>query len=68
MSAGSVHANGTDTIVLIHGLWVSALSWDPWIGRYQARGYHVLAPNWPGMETGVEQLRAVTRPRSPASA
>jgi pimeloyl-ACP methyl ester carboxylesterase len=47
----------TDTIVLIHGLWVTALSWEHWIERFQARGYRVLAPNWPGMDIDIEQLR-----------
>lgn len=57
MSEDSVHPNGTDTIVLIHGLWVTALSWEHWVGRYRARGYRVLAPNWPGMDAGTEELR-----------
>jgi alpha-beta hydrolase superfamily lysophospholipase len=47
-----------DTIVLIHGLWMTPLSWEHWIERYRARGYHVLAPAWPGMDVDVEQLRA----------
>ncbi len=57
MSADTVHPNGTDTIVLIHGLWVTALSWEHWARRYQARGYRMLAPNWPGMDGGVDRLR-----------
>jgi alpha-beta hydrolase superfamily lysophospholipase len=57
MSADSAHSAGTDTIVLIHGLWLTALSWEGWIGRYRARGYQVLAPNWPGMDAGIEELR-----------
>jgi pimeloyl-ACP methyl ester carboxylesterase len=47
-----------DTIVLIHGLWVTPLSWENWIERYSRRGYHVLAPAWPGMDVPIEQLRA----------
>ena len=38
MSVDGVHSNGTDTIVLIHGLWLTGLSWERWIRRYQARG------------------------------
>jgi alpha-beta hydrolase superfamily lysophospholipase len=48
----------TDTIVLIHGLWMTPLSWEHWIDRYSARGYKVLAPAWPGMDVDIEQLRA----------
>ena len=47
-----------DTIVLIHGLWMTPLSWEHWIERYRGRGYRVIAPAWPGMDAGVEQLRA----------
>jgi alpha-beta hydrolase superfamily lysophospholipase len=46
-----------DTIVLIHGLWVTPRSWEHWIERYEDRGYHVLAPAYPGLEVEVEALR-----------
>ena len=55
--ADDLHPNGTDTIVLIHGLWVTALIWEQWIARYRARGYRVLAPGWPGLDRGVGELR-----------
>ena len=38
-----------DTIVLIHGLWVTPRSWEHWIERYEGRGYRVLAPAYPGL-------------------
>ena len=47
----------TDTIVLIHGLWMTPLSWERWTNRYTAEGFRVLAPAWPGMEGGVQALR-----------
>jgi alpha-beta hydrolase superfamily lysophospholipase len=34
-----------DTIVLIHGLWVTSRSWEKWAERYEARGYRVLTPH-----------------------
>src|SRR5438067_6125792 len=46
-----------DTIVLIHGLWLTPLSWEHWVDRYNKRGYKVIAPTWPGMEGGIEDLR-----------
>jgi pimeloyl-ACP methyl ester carboxylesterase len=51
--------NGTapDTIVLVHGFWVTPLSWEKWVERYEAKGYRVLAPAYPGFEVGVEALR-----------
>jgi pimeloyl-ACP methyl ester carboxylesterase len=46
-----------DTIVLIHGLWMTPKSWEQWIERYESRGYTVIAPAWPGLEGDVEALR-----------
>jgi len=45
------------TIVLINGLWITALSWELWARHYSAKGYCVIAANWPGMEGDIEQLR-----------
>jgi pimeloyl-ACP methyl ester carboxylesterase len=45
------------TIVLIHGLWMSALSWENWVKHYTDKGYRVIAMNWPGMEGDIERLR-----------
>jgi pimeloyl-ACP methyl ester carboxylesterase len=45
------------TIVLINGLWVTALSWEIWAKRYTDNGYRVLARSWPGMEGDIEHLR-----------
>ena len=55
--ADDLHPNGTDTVVLIHGLWMTALIWEQWIARYRARGYRVLAPGWPGLDRGIAELR-----------
>ena len=38
------------TIVLINGLWMTALSWEHWARHYTDKGYSVIAANWPGME------------------
>src|SRR4051812_7874991 len=46
-----------NTVVLIHGLWVTPRSWEHWIARYTERGYRVLAPAYPGLEVEVEALR-----------
>ena len=45
-----------DTILFIHGLWMTPRSWEQWAARYASRGYKVLAPAWPGMEGDVEAL------------
>ena len=51
-----------DTIVLIHGFWVTPRSWEEWIDHYEARGFTVLAPAYPGFEVEVEALRADPTP------
>ena len=51
-----------DTIVLIHGLWMTPRSWEHWVARYESRGFRVLAPAYPGFEVEVEALRADPSP------
>lgn len=48
---------GTNNIVLIHGLWMTPLSWEYWAHHYTERGYCVFAPSWPGMERDIRALR-----------
>ena len=50
-----------DTIVLIHGFWVTPRSWEHWKKHYEAKGYTVLTPAYPGFEVEVEALRATPR-------
>jgi len=45
------------TIVLIPGLWMTALSWERWVKHYGEKGYSVIAADWPGMEGDIELLR-----------
>jgi pimeloyl-ACP methyl ester carboxylesterase len=51
-----------DTIMFIHGLWMTSRSWENWKERYESRGYKVLAPSWPGLEGEVEALNADPTP------
>jgi pimeloyl-ACP methyl ester carboxylesterase len=50
-------ASTPDTVVLIHGLYLSHISWEGWVAHYEQRGMRVLAPGWPGMEGSVPDLR-----------
>jgi pimeloyl-ACP methyl ester carboxylesterase len=54
--------NTPDTIVLIHGFWVTPRSWEHWITHYAQRGFRVLAPAYPGFEVEVEALNADPTP------
>jgi pimeloyl-ACP methyl ester carboxylesterase len=46
-----------DTVVLIHGLWMTSSSFEDWAERYRAAGLTVLNDGWPGMQGSVEDLR-----------
>jgi alpha-beta hydrolase superfamily lysophospholipase len=51
----------SDTVVLIHGLWLTPLAWEHWVSRYEERGFRVLTRGYPGVEggtSGVGSLRA----------
>jgi esterase/lipase len=45
-----------DTIVLIHGFWVTPRSWEDWKAYYEGKGYTVLTPGYPGFDVEVEAL------------
>jgi pimeloyl-ACP methyl ester carboxylesterase len=47
------------TVVLIHGLWMTPLAWEHWVERYEARGYTVLTPGYPGIGQGEAGLQAL---------
>jgi pimeloyl-ACP methyl ester carboxylesterase len=51
-----------DTIVLVHGFWVTPRSWEHWIERYEGKGLRVVAPAYPGFEVEVEALNADPTP------
>jgi pimeloyl-ACP methyl ester carboxylesterase len=51
-----------DTIVLVHGFWVTPRSWEQWIDHYEAKGFTVLAPAYPGFDVEVEALNADPTP------
>ncbi len=46
-----------DTVVLIHGLWLTARSWEHWVSRYEGRSFKVVAESWPRLGADVEELR-----------
>jgi len=53
------------TIVLIHGLWMTPLSWEHWVARYERRGMKVITPGYPGVEPGLAGVEALRRDPSP---
>jgi non-heme chloroperoxidase len=45
-------------VVFIHGLWIHASSWQPWMQLFNEKGYKTLNPAWPGDSATVEESRA----------
>lgn len=35
-------------VVFVHGLWLHAESWQPWVELFRQRGYRAVAASWPG--------------------
>jgi pimeloyl-ACP methyl ester carboxylesterase len=56
-AAVSADSPAPDTVVLIHGLWMTPRSWEEWVPYYESKGYNVLTPGYPGFEIEVEALR-----------
>ena len=57
MSSTASDPSSARTIVLIHGMWMTPLSWEHWAERYRNRGHTVIAEAWPGLDGEPEQLR-----------
>lgn len=44
-------------VIFIHGLWIHASAWQPWMDLFAERGYVVSAPGWPGDSDTVAATR-----------
>src|SRR6185436_16018300 len=53
---------GTDDartpVLFIHGLWLHASSWAPWVDLFRNAGYDPVAPGWPGEGATIPESRA----------
>jgi pimeloyl-ACP methyl ester carboxylesterase len=43
--------------VFVHGLWLHATSWQPWLDLFAQRGYDPIAPGWPYEPPTVAEAR-----------
>ena len=50
--------NGRVPMILIHGAWLSARSWENFADYFGKRGFDVKVPQWPRKHGDVEELRA----------
>jgi len=44
-------------VLFLHGLWLHASSWEPWIELFAGAGYTATAPAWPGEQPTVQGSR-----------
>lgn len=51
----------TKTIVLVHGAWLNSKAWENWKARYEAKGYTIVTPDWPGDDADPADLKAHPR-------
>jgi pimeloyl-ACP methyl ester carboxylesterase len=58
----TTESTAPDTIVLIHGFWVTPRSWENWAAHYESKGFQVLTPGYPGFDVEVEALNADPTP------
>jgi pimeloyl-ACP methyl ester carboxylesterase len=49
--------NGQIPLMLIHGAWLSARSWEEFADYFSRRGFDVSAPEWPRKHGDVDELR-----------
>ena len=45
-------------VLFIHGLWLHASSWQPWVDLFRDAGYAASAVGWPGEAATVAETRA----------
>jgi pimeloyl-ACP methyl ester carboxylesterase len=50
-------ASGQKPVIFIHGLWLHATSWSPWIDLFREAGYEAVAPGWPNEPSTVAEAR-----------
>src|SRR5580700_10334363 len=48
---------GNRPAIFIHGLWLHATSWSPWLDLFRDAGYEPIAPGWPNEPPTVELAR-----------
>ena len=47
----------SNTIIFIHGAWMTPRCWEPFIGYFEQQGYTRMAPAWPHKDLPLEELR-----------
>ena len=48
----------SQTVLFVHGGWVTPACWEPFVSFFEARGFRCLAPAWPGKDRSVDAIRS----------
>jgi pimeloyl-ACP methyl ester carboxylesterase len=56
--------DGQIPLVLVHGAWLSARSWENYADYFAKRGFAVSAPEWPRKHGDVEEMRQTSEEAS----
>lgn len=54
--------NNKNTIIFVHGMFLTGKSWEHWLPFFAQRGYECLAPSWPLHDGEPSELRANVPP------
>jgi pimeloyl-ACP methyl ester carboxylesterase len=54
---GDIMNDAATPVVFIHGLWLHATSWGPWLDLFREAGYEPTAPGWPNEPDTVAAAR-----------
>jgi pimeloyl-ACP methyl ester carboxylesterase len=57
VTGAEIHGSGQIPLILIHGAWISARSWENYADYFGKRGFAVSAPEWPRKYGDVEEIR-----------
>jgi len=49
----------TQTLLFIHGMYLTSESWEAWQAYFEAEGFTTVAPDWPLHELSVTELNAL---------
>ena len=56
-SASAARVGPSRTVVFIHGMYLTPVSWEKWQAHFQSKGYRTLAPAWPEHDKPVTEQR-----------
>ena len=48
----------SNPVLFVHGLWMHAASWSPWIEYFRSAGYQATAASWPGDPETIAEAKA----------